>query len=64
MVWMAGGSGPARSLPFGTSSELRLSDTAVEALAEGLNADGLIQRIMAKINPPAKPLEHAAPTAA
>ena len=35
-----------------------------EALAEGLNADGLIQRIMAKINPPAKPLEHAAPTAA
>ena len=33
-----------------------------EALAEGLNADGLIQRIMAKINPPAKPLEHAAPT--
>ena len=35
-----------------------------EALAEGLNADGLIQRIMAKINPPAKPLDHAAPTAA
>ena len=35
-----------------------------EALAEGLNADGLIQRLMAKINPPAKPLEHAAPTAA
>ena len=35
-----------------------------EALAEGLNADGLIQCIMAKINPPAKPLEHAAPTAA
>ena len=35
-----------------------------EALAEGLNADGLIQRIMAKINPPAKPLEHAAPNAA
>ena len=33
-----------------------------EALAEGLNADGLIQRLMAKINPPAKPLEHAAPT--
>ena len=33
-----------------------------EALAEGLNADGLIQRIMAKINPPAKPLEHPAPT--
>jgi MoxR-like ATPase len=35
-----------------------------EALAEGLNADGLIQRIMAKITPPAKPLEHAAPTTA
>ena len=35
-----------------------------EALAEGLNADGLIQRLMAKINPPAKPLEHASPTAA
>ena len=35
-----------------------------EALAEGLNADGLIQRIMAQFNPPAKPLEHAAPTAA
>jgi MoxR-like ATPase len=33
-----------------------------EALAEGLNADGLIQRIMAKINPPARPLEHTAPT--
>ena len=33
-----------------------------EALAEGLSADGLIQRIMAKINPPAKPLEHPAPT--
>jgi len=35
-----------------------------EALAEGLNADGLIQSIMAKITPPAKPLEHAAPTTA
>ena len=35
-----------------------------EALAEGLNADGLIQRIMAKITPPARPLEHAAPTTA
>ena len=35
-----------------------------EALAEGLNADGLIQRIMAKIAPPAKPLEHAAPAEA
>ena len=35
-----------------------------EALAEGLNADGLIQRIMAKITPPAKPLEHAAPAEA
>jgi MoxR-like ATPase len=35
-----------------------------EALAEGLNADGLIQRIMAKINPPARPLEHASPTEA
>jgi len=33
-----------------------------EALAECLSADGLIQRIMAKINPPAKPLEHPAPT--
>jgi MoxR-like ATPase len=35
-----------------------------EALAEGLSADGLIQRIMAKIAPPAKPLEHAAPAEA
>ena len=35
-----------------------------EALAEGLNADGLIQRLMAKITPPARPLEHAAPTTA
>jgi MoxR-like ATPase len=35
-----------------------------EALAEGLTADGLIQRLMAKITPPARPLEHAAPTAA
>ena len=35
-----------------------------EALAEGLNADGLIQRIMAKITPPARPLEHASPTVA
>ncbi len=35
-----------------------------EALAEGLSADGLIQRIMAKITPPAKPLEHAAPAQA
>ncbi|MEI6762207.1 MAG: MoxR family ATPase [Betaproteobacteria bacterium] len=32
-----------------------------EALAEGLNADGLIQRIMAKVSPPPRPLEHAAP---
>jgi MoxR-like ATPase len=31
-----------------------------EALAEGLNADGLIQRIMAKVSPPPRPLEHAA----
>ena len=30
-----------------------------EALAEGLNADGLIQRIMAKVSPPPRPLEHA-----
>ncbi len=35
-----------------------------EGLAEGLNADGLIQRLMAKITPPARPLEHAAPTTA
>ena len=35
-----------------------------EALAEGLTADGLIQRLMAKITPPARPLEHAAPTTA
>ena len=34
-----------------------------EALAEGLNADGLIQRVMAKISPPPRPLEHAAPAA-
>jgi MoxR-like ATPase len=32
-----------------------------EALAEGLNADGLIQRVMAKVSPPPRPLEHAAP---
>ena len=31
-----------------------------EALAEGLNDDGLIQRIMAKVSPPPRPLEHAA----
>jgi MoxR-like ATPase len=29
-----------------------------EALSEGLSSDGLIQKIMAKIPPPAKPLEH------
>jgi MoxR-like ATPase len=29
-----------------------------EALSEGLTADGLIAKIMAKIPPPAKPLEH------
>jgi len=34
-----------------------------EALAEGLNADSLIQRIMAKVSPPPRPLEHAAPAA-
>jgi MoxR-like ATPase len=34
-----------------------------EALAEGLNADGLIQRVMAKVSPPPRPLEHAAPAA-
>lgn len=33
-----------------------------EALAEGLNADGLIQRVMAKISPPPRPLEHATAT--
>ncbi|MBA4265145.1 MAG: ATPase, partial [Comamonadaceae bacterium] len=29
-----------------------------EGLAEGLDADALIERIMAAITPPAKPLEH------
>ena len=29
-----------------------------EALAEGLSSDALVQKIMAKIPPPAKPLEH------
>src|SRR6187402_1920580 len=29
-----------------------------EALSEGLSADGLVAKIMAKIPPPAKPLEH------
>ena len=29
-----------------------------EALSEGLTADGLIEKIMAKISTPAKPLEH------
>jgi MoxR-like ATPase len=29
-----------------------------EALSEGFNSDALIQKIMAKIPPPAKPLEH------
>jgi MoxR-like ATPase len=30
-----------------------------EALSEGLNADALVQRIMARITPPPRPLEHA-----
>jgi MoxR-like ATPase len=29
-----------------------------EALSEGLSSDLLIQKIMARIPPPAKPLEH------
>lgn len=29
-----------------------------EALSEGLSSDGIVQKIMAKIPPPAKPLEH------
>jgi MoxR-like ATPase len=29
-----------------------------EALAEGLSSDAVVQKIMAKIPPPAKPLEH------
>ena len=29
-----------------------------EALAEGLSADQVVAKIMAKIPPPAKPLEH------
>ncbi len=31
-----------------------------EALSEGLDSDAVIARIMARISPPAKPLEHEA----
>ena len=30
-----------------------------EALSEGMTADNITQRIMARITPPARPLEHA-----
>jgi MoxR-like ATPase len=29
-----------------------------EALSDGLSSDAVVQKIMAKIPPPAKPLEH------
>ena len=35
-----------------------------EALAEGLTPDELIKRLMQKVRPPAKPLQHAKPAAA